>query len=103
MLVDENSGPDDLCRPGHIFPIQALNGGCLSRAGHTEATVDLARLAGLKPVGVLCEIMDKDGTMARVPRLFEMAQEFNLKLVTVKDLIEYRRRNEKLVDKIDSG
>jgi 3,4-dihydroxy 2-butanone 4-phosphate synthase / GTP cyclohydrolase II len=101
VLVDEKSAPEDLCRPGHIFPIQALNGGVLSRAGHTEATVDLTRLAGLKPVGVLCEIMDTDGNMARVPRLFEMAKKFDLKLITVKDLIEYRRRNEKLIDKIE--
>jgi 3,4-dihydroxy 2-butanone 4-phosphate synthase/GTP cyclohydrolase II len=101
VLVDEKSASEDLCRPGHIFPIQALNGGVLSRAGHTEATVDLTRLAGLKPVGVLCEIMDTDGNMARVPRLFAMAKQFDLKLITVKDLIEYRRRNEKLINKIE--
>jgi len=100
VLAAEDSAPEDLCRPGHIFPIQALDGGVLARAGHTEATVDLCRLAGLKPIGVLCEIMDKDGTMARVPKLMEIAREFKLKLVTVKDLIEYRRRNEKLVEKI---
>ncbi len=100
VLVDDHSIPEDLCRPGHIFPIQALDGGVLSRAGHTEASVDLCRLAGLKPVGVLCEIMDHDGTMARVPRLMEMAKEFNFRIITVKDLIEYRRRNEKLIDKI---
>ncbi|SYZ73534.1 Riboflavin biosynthesis protein RibBA (Includes: 3,4-dihydroxy-2-butanone 4-phosphate synthase; GTP cyclohydrolase-2) [Candidatus Zixiibacteriota bacterium] len=100
VLAADDSKAEDLCRPGHIFPIQALSGGVLARAGHTEASVDLARLAGMKPVGVLCEIMDKDGTMARVPRLFELAKELNLKLITVKDLIEYRRRTEKLVDKI---
>jgi 3,4-dihydroxy 2-butanone 4-phosphate synthase / GTP cyclohydrolase II len=100
VLAAENSVPEDLCRPGHIFPIQALNGGVLARAGHTEATVDLCRLAGLKPIGVLCEIMDQDGNMARVPKLMEIAREFKLKLITVKDLIEYRRRNEKLVERI---
>jgi len=100
VIVDENSTPEDLGRPGHIFPIQARKGGVLSRAGHTESSVDLARLAGLKPAGVLCEIMDDDGTMARVPRLMEIAQKFNLKIITVKDLIEYRRHHEKLVQKI---
>ena len=100
VLASDDSTPEDLCRPGHIFPIQARMGGVLSRAGHTEATVDLARLAGFKPIGVLCEIMDKDGTMARLPRLQEMAKEFDMKLVTVKDLIEYRRHIEKLVQKI---
>ncbi len=100
VLADENSVPQDLSRPGHIFPIQAVPGGVLRRAGHTETSVDLARLAGFKPVGVLCEIMDDDGTMARVPRLYEMAQEFGLKLITVKDVIEYRRRTEKHVMKL---
>nr|MBN2277711.1 bifunctional 3,4-dihydroxy-2-butanone-4-phosphate synthase/GTP cyclohydrolase II [candidate division Zixibacteria bacterium] len=100
IMADDNSLPEDLCRPGHIFPIQARDGGVLSRAGHTEATVDLARMAGLKPIGVLCEIMDHDGTMARLPRLREVAREFNLKLITVKHLIEYRRHKEKLVNKI---
>ncbi|MBN2226577.1 MAG: bifunctional 3,4-dihydroxy-2-butanone-4-phosphate synthase/GTP cyclohydrolase II [candidate division Zixibacteria bacterium] len=97
VLADDDAVPDDLSRPGHIFPIQAVPGGVLRRAGHTETSVDLARLAGLKPVGVLCEIMDDDGTMARVPRLYEIAQKFRLKLVTVQDLIEYRRRTEKHV------
>ncbi|MEP0826947.1 MAG: bifunctional 3,4-dihydroxy-2-butanone-4-phosphate synthase/GTP cyclohydrolase II [bacterium] len=100
VLASEDSRPEDLCRPGHIFPIQALNGGVLSRAGHTESAVDLARLAGLKPVGVLCEIMDDDGNMARVPKLYEIARKFDLRLITVKDLIEYRRRTERLVEKI---
>lgn len=100
VLASDDSRPEDLCRPGHIFPIQALNGGVLSRAGHTESAVDLARLAGLKPVGVLCEIMDDDGNMARVPKLYEIARTFNLRLITVKDLIEYRRRTEKLIEKI---
>jgi len=100
VLADDDAVPEDLSRPGHIFPIQAVPGGVLRRAGHTETSVDLARLAGLKPVGVLCEIMDDDGTMARVPRLYEIAQKFGLKLVTVQDLIEYRRRTEKHVKRL---
>jgi len=100
LLVGEKTSPEDLCRPGHVFPIQARRGGVLTRAGHTEATVDLARLAGLKPVGVLCEIMDEDGSMARLPRLREVAQKYDMKLITVKDLIEYRRHHEKMVEKI---
>ncbi len=99
-LVDESTHPDDLGRPGHIFPLEALSGGVLARAGHTEATVDLARLAGFKPAGVLCEIMDDDGTMARVPRLREFAREFGLKMITVRDLIAYRRRTERLVHRM---
>lgn len=100
VLVSEDTVPEDLCRPGHIFPIQARMGGVLSRAGHTEAAVDLARLAGFKPIGVLCEIMDDDGSMARLPRLQQIAKQFDLKLITVKDLIEYRRHIEKLVEKL---
>ncbi len=99
-LVDENTKPEDLARPGHVFPIRALEGGVLARAGHTEASVDLARLAGLTPVAVLCEIMDDDGTMARVPKLYEMAKKYNLKLISVRDLIEYRRQHEKLVKRV---
>jgi 3,4-dihydroxy 2-butanone 4-phosphate synthase/GTP cyclohydrolase II len=101
-LIDSGSKPEDLAKPGHIFPIQAQDGGVLSRAGHTEATVDLARLAGFCPAGILCEIMDDDGQMARLPRLAEMAKKFNVKIITVKDLIEYRRRKEKLVKRIVS-
>jgi len=100
LLASDETQPEDLGRPGHVFPIQARDGGVLTRAGHTESTVDLARLAGLKPMGILCEIMDEDGTMARLPRLEEMAKKFDLKLITVKDLIEYRRHHEKLVNKI---
>jgi 3,4-dihydroxy 2-butanone 4-phosphate synthase/GTP cyclohydrolase II len=100
VLADPASRPEQLGRPGHIFPLKALSGGVLTRAGHTEASTDLARLAGFRPVGVLCEIMDDDGTMARVPRLMKFAREFNLKLVTVRDLIEYRRQHEKLVERI---
>jgi len=99
-LIDPKTRAEDLARPGHIFPIQAQDGRVLSRAGHTEAAVDLARLAGLYPAGVLCEIMDEDGHMARLPKLMEMAEKFNLKVITVKDLIEYRRKKEKLVKRI---
>jgi 3,4-dihydroxy 2-butanone 4-phosphate synthase / GTP cyclohydrolase II len=99
-LIDPETKPEDLARPGHIFPIQALDGGVLARAGHTEAAVDLTRLAGLYLAGVLCEIMDDDGTMARMPRLLKIAKEFNLKIITVKDLIEYRRKKEKLIKRI---
>ena len=101
-LIDPNTKPDQLAKPGHIFPIQAQDGGVLSRAGHTEATVDLARLAGLYPAGVLCEIMDEDGHMARLPRLMEIAKQFDMKIVSVKDLIGYRMKKEKLVKRIVS-
>jgi 3,4-dihydroxy 2-butanone 4-phosphate synthase/GTP cyclohydrolase II len=99
-LVDPATRSSDFARPGHIFPLRAENGGVLRRAGHTEATVDLARLAGLYPAGVLCEIMDDDGQMARVPRLLRMAREFNLKIITIRDLIAYRRRTEVLVERV---
>lgn len=96
-LANESTKPEDLGRPGHVFPIQAVQGGVLSRAGHTEASVDLARLAKLNPVGVLCEIMNDDGTMARVPQLFPLAMQFGLKIITIRDLIAYRHKTEKLV------
>ena len=99
-LVDSDARPWDLARPGHVFPLRAMEGGVLRRAGHTEAVVDLARLAGLAPAGVLCEIMDDDGSMARVPRLFEMAEEHGFKFITIADLIEYRRIREVLVKRI---
>jgi 3,4-dihydroxy 2-butanone 4-phosphate synthase/GTP cyclohydrolase II len=101
LLVDDQTHPEDLCRPGHVFPIQARRGGVLTRAGHTEATVDLASMAGLKPIGVLCEIMDDDGSMARLPRLREIADEYNLRLITVQDLIEYRRHHERMIKKVE--
>jgi len=101
QLVDDNCLPEDLARPGHIFPIQALDGGVLVRAGHTEASVDLSRLAGLKQAGVLCEVMSDDGNMARTPELRGMADKFGMKLITIKALIEYRRHTEKLVEKIE--
>jgi len=96
-LIDKNIKPSDLARPGHIFPLMADQGGVLKRAGHTEATVDLSRLAGLYPSGVLCEIMHTDGTMAKMPELIEIATEFGLHIVSIRDLIEYRFRKEKLV------
>jgi len=102
VLVKPESKPTDLRRPGHIFPLQAREGGVLVRTGHTEGSVDLARLAGLKPAGVLCEIMKDDGTMARVPDLIEFKMKHNLKLITIKDLILYRRQNEKLIEITES-
>ena len=99
-LVADDARAEDLGRPGHIFPLQAVEGGVLRRAGHTEAAVDLARLAGLKPAGVLCEIMNDDGTMARVPHLMEFARKFDLKIVTIRDLIAYRNHAEHLVEKV---
>ncbi|MBD8489225.1 bifunctional 3,4-dihydroxy-2-butanone-4-phosphate synthase/GTP cyclohydrolase II [Echinicola sp. CAU 1574] len=96
-LIDDNIHPDELGKPGHIFPLKAKRGGVLRRTGHTEAAIDLARLAGLYPAGVLVEIMNEDGTMARVPDLIEVAQRFNLKFVSIKDLIAYRLKNESLI------
>lgn len=100
VLIDPNTSSDDLARPGHIFPLRAMNGGVLRRAGHTEAAVDLAQLAGLYPAGLLCEIMADDGTMARLPELARLKSKFGLKLITIKDLIGYRRRTEKLVRRL---
>jgi len=99
-VLDPNTKVGDLAQPGHIFPIRAREGGVLVRAGHTEAIVDLAKLAGLYPAGVICEIMDEDGTMARLPQLEEMASKFALKIVTITDLIAYRIRHEKLVQRV---
>jgi 3,4-dihydroxy 2-butanone 4-phosphate synthase/GTP cyclohydrolase II len=99
-LIDPKTKPLDLARPGHIFPLKAEAGGVLCRAGHTEATVDLVRLAHCYPAGVLCEIMNDDGRMARLPQLKNIAAKFKLKIITVRDLIEYRRRKEILVRKI---
>ncbi len=98
-LSDPNTKPDDLGRPGHIFPLKAKERGVLRRAGHTEAAVDLARMAGLYPAGVLVEIMNDDGSMARLPELIEIAKKFNLKIISIKDLIAYRLRQESLVEK----
>ncbi|HBC94738.1 MAG TPA: bifunctional 3,4-dihydroxy-2-butanone-4-phosphate synthase/GTP cyclohydrolase II [Pelotomaculum sp.] len=102
-MLDPNTKPADLRRPGHIFPLRAKDGGVLRRAGHTETAVDLARMAGLYPAGVICEIMNEDGTMARIPELAEFAQIYDLKIITVADLIQYRRRNEQLVRRIDTA
>lgn len=96
-LMDPGTRPDDLARPGHIFPLKAKKQGVLRRAGHTEATVDLARLAGLKPGGVLVEIMNEDGTMARLPELLEIARTFELKIITIKDLIAYRLNTDSIL------
>jgi len=98
-LADPDVSPHDFARPGHIFPLRARSGGVLRRAGHTEAAVDLARLAGHEPVGALVEIMDEDGTMARVPQLREMADDLDVPLITIQDLIAHRRQNEQLVSR----
>jgi len=96
-FVDDNANIDDFNIPGHLFPLRATNGGVLKRAGHTEGTTDLARLAGCKPIGLLCEILNEDGTMARMPQLEKIAEKFNLKIATITDLIEYRRKTEQLI------
>ena len=99
-IIDKNSKADDFARPGHIFPLRAFDEGVLRRAGHTEAAVDLCKLAKMKPAGVLCEILKDDGEMARVPELIEIAKKYELKILTVKDLIQYRMQKEKLIEKI---
>src|SRR3954451_14511234 len=99
-LIDPATQPADLGRPGHIFPLRAKKGGVLRRTGHTEATIDLARLAGFEAAGVLVEIMNEDGTMARLPQLEEIARKFNLKIVSIKDLIEYRLKRDSLIEEI---
>lgn len=98
--IDKNKSKYDIVSPGHIFPLEAKDGGVLVRAGHTEAAVDISRLAGLNPSGVICEIMNDDGTMARLPELLEIAKQHNLKVATIADLIQYRRAKENLVEKI---
>jgi len=99
-LIDPATAPEDLGRPGHIFPLRAKKGGVLRRAGHTEAAIDLSRLAGLEPAGVLVEIMNEDGSMARLPELIEIAKKFDLKLISIKDLIEYRLKTDSLIEEI---
>lgn len=99
-LIDPKTKPSDLARPGHIFPLRAMDGGVLRRAGHTEAVVDLCKLAGTYPAGVLCEILNEDGTMARVPELMMIAKKFSLKIITVRALIEYRMQRERLIRRI---
>ncbi|HNX50550.1 MAG TPA: 3,4-dihydroxy-2-butanone-4-phosphate synthase, partial [Thermoanaerobaculaceae bacterium] len=98
--IDPSSGPADLARPGHMFPLRARAGGVLQRAGHTEASVDLAVISGLYPAAVICEVMDTDGSMARLPRLCEIATEHGIKVVTVRDLIAYRLHTERLVERV---
>ncbi|NNC46287.1 MAG: 3,4-dihydroxy-2-butanone-4-phosphate synthase [Winogradskyella sp.] len=98
-LVDEDTKPQDLGRPGHIFPLKAKNGGVLRRTGHTEAAVDLARLAGFKPAGILVEILNEDGTMARLPQLLEVAKKFDLKIISIEDLVAYRMEHDSLIEK----
>ncbi len=102
VAIDPSRGPADLVQPGHIFPLRARRGGVLQRAGQTEAAVDLARLAGLNPAGVVCEIMREDGTMARVPDLIPYCERHGIRMITVEDLIEYRRQTEKLVERMTS-
>ncbi len=99
-LIDKNTKPSELGKPGHIFPLKAKQGGVLRRTGHTEATVDLARLAGLEPAGVLVEIMNEDGTMARLPQLIDIAAKYQLKIVSIKDLIEYRLKQDSLIEEM---
>jgi 3,4-dihydroxy 2-butanone 4-phosphate synthase/GTP cyclohydrolase II len=99
-LIDPATKPEDLGRPGHIFPLRAKKGGVLRRAGHTEATIDLARLAGLEPAGVLVEILNEDGTMARLPQLEKLAERFDMKLISIKDLIEYRLKRDSLIEEV---
>ena len=101
--IDPAAKPSDLARPGHIFPLQAREGGVLARAGQTEAAVDLARLSGLYPAGVICEIMNEDGTMARLPQLERFSAEFDIPILTIADLIQYRMKNERLIQKIDEA
>ena len=99
VLVDPQATPQALVQPGHVFPLQAKEGGVLQRAGHTEAAVDLAQLAGLQPAGVICEIMHDDGTMARMPELMAFKEKHGLKIATIEDLIAYRRKNERLIER----
>jgi len=99
-MVDPSITADDLSQPGHMFPLRAREGGVLARVGHTEAIVDLTRLAGLYPAGVICEILNKDGSMARLPQLEVIAEKFSIRIISIADLINYRRRHEKLVHRV---
>ena len=101
VLADPTAVPSDLTQPGHVFPLRAKPGGVLQRAGHTEAAVDLVQLAGCRPIGVICEIMSDDGSMARLPELIEVARKHDLKIGTIEELIKYRRRREKLVERVE--
>jgi 3,4-dihydroxy 2-butanone 4-phosphate synthase / GTP cyclohydrolase II len=102
IMADPTAVPEDLVQPGHVFPLRARPGGVLQRAGHTEAAVDLATLGGCRPIGVLCEILNDDGTMARLPQLFKFAKKHKLKICTIEDLIEFRRTSEKLVERVET-
>ena len=101
-IVDNNTKPDDLARPGHIFPLIAKDGGVLRRTGHTEAAIDFARLAGCSPAGVICEIMSEDGSMARVPELIKVAKKLDLKIISIEDLVAYRMKHDSLITKKES-
>lgn len=101
-LVNETTKPHDLGRPGHIFPLRAKNGGVLRRTGHTEAAIDLARLAGLKPAGILVEILNEDGTMARLPQLMDVAKKFDLKVISIEDLVAYRMEHDSLIERVEA-
>ncbi len=100
-LIEDKTKPHDLGRPGHIFPLRAKNGGVLRRTGHTEAAVDLARLAGFKPAGILVEILNEDGSMARLPQLLKVAKKFNLKIISIEDLVAYRMLHDSLIEKVE--
>ena len=102
IMADPTAVPEDLVQPGHVFPLRARPGGVLQRAGHTEAAVDLAEIAGCRPIGVLCEILNDDGTMARLPQLFKFAKKHKLKICTIEDLIHFRRTREKLVERVET-
>jgi 3,4-dihydroxy 2-butanone 4-phosphate synthase/GTP cyclohydrolase II len=102
IMADPTAVPEDLVQPGHVFPLRARPGGVLQRAGHTEAAVDLAELAGCRPIGVLCEILNDDGTMARLPQLLKFAKKHKLKICTIEDLIHFRRTREKLVERVET-
>src|SRR3984957_12299979 len=101
IMADPTAVPEDLVQPGHVFPLRAKPGGVLQRAGHTEAAVDLVKLAGLRPIGIVCEIMSDDGSMARLPELRRFARKHKLKIGTIADLIQYRRTREKLVERVE--
>src|SRR4051812_2822303 len=101
IMADPTTMPEDLVQPGHVFPLRARPGGVLQRAGHTEAAVDLVKLAGCRPIGVICEVMSDDGSMARLPELLKFARKHRLKICTIEELIKYRRTREKLVERIE--
>ena len=103
ILADPNASPQDLVQPGHVFPLRARSGGVLERAGHTEAAVDLASLAGLHPSGVICEILNEDGSMARLPELLKLKDKWGIKLISIASLIEYRHKRDQLIEKVNES